>query len=79
LNYICDSGILYESCNQPKDALACYVNATKGNAVVSETLIKTTLNVPASAISNMNPNLGQRIKFLQTHLCNAPMPSITSK
>lgn len=71
-------GILYESCNQPKDALACYVNATKGSAV-SESLMKTTLNVPASAISNMNPNLSQRIKFLQTHLCNAPMPSITSK
>lgn len=71
-------GILYESCNQPKDALACYVNATKGSAV-SENLMKTTLSVPAAAISNMNPNLGQRIKFLQTHLCNAPMPSITSK
>jgi len=71
-------GILYESCNQPKDALACYVNATKGSTV-NESLMKTTLNVPASAISNMNPNLGQRIKFLQTHLCNAPMPSITSK
>ncbi|XP_050440463.1 lysine-specific demethylase 6A isoform X3 [Adelges cooleyi] len=68
-------GILYESCNQPKDALACYVNATKGSTV-NESLMKTTINVP---VSTMNPNLGQRIKFLQTHLCNAPMPSITSK
>lgn len=69
-------GILYESCNQPKDALACYVNATKGGNVTNDSLMKTSISVPAS---NMNPNLGQRIKFLQTHLCNAPMPSITSK
>jgi len=27
----------------------------------------------------MNPNLGQRIKFLQSHLASAPMPSVTSK
>lgn len=26
-----DLGILYESCNQPKDALTCYLNAAKIN------------------------------------------------
>ncbi len=26
-----DLGILYESCNQPKDALTCYRNASKTN------------------------------------------------
>jgi histone demethylase len=26
-----DLGILYENCNQPKDALTCYINAKKNN------------------------------------------------
>ena len=26
-----DLGVLYESCNQPKDALTCFINASKTN------------------------------------------------
>ena len=26
-----DLGVLYESCNQPNDALSCFVNASKHN------------------------------------------------
>ena len=26
-----DLGVLYESCNQPNDALTCYINASKNN------------------------------------------------
>ncbi|PNF25614.1 hypothetical protein B7P43_G03832 [Cryptotermes secundus] len=87
-------GILYESCNQPRDAYACYVNATRGgssspggpvspnnNSVNSNggaTLVATS--TPGGRVpGGMNPNLGHRIKFLQSHLANPPMPSITSK
>lgn len=28
-------GILYESCNQPRDAYACYLNATRNKDSVS--------------------------------------------
>ncbi|CAB0012703.1 unnamed protein product [Nesidiocoris tenuis] len=73
-------GILYESCNQPKDAYACYVNATR---VVGENNNNSDSEkeggiTPRLSV-HMNPNLAQRIQFLQTHLGNAPMPSITSK
>jgi hypothetical protein len=90
----CGSGILYESCNQPRDAYACYVNATRGgssspggpvspnnNSVNSNggaTLVATS--TPGGRVpGGMNPNLGHRIKFLQSHLANPPMPSVTSK
>jgi hypothetical protein len=90
----CGSGILYESCNQPRDAYACYVNATRGgslspggpvspnnNSVNSNggaTLVAAT--TPGGRVpGGMNPNLEQRIKFLQSHLANSPMPSVTSK
>ncbi|XP_054265858.1 histone demethylase UTY-like isoform X2 [Macrosteles quadrilineatus] len=69
-------GILYESCNQPRDAYACYVNATRGGDSVNNNVPSVS---PRTAHLPMNPNLSQRIKFLQTHLGNAPMPSITSK
>ncbi|KAL1121992.1 hypothetical protein AAG570_003400, partial [Ranatra chinensis] len=79
-------GILYESCNQPKDAYACYVNATRGgesnnnnNNNNNNNLSGVTQVTPRVPVSGMNPNLTQRIQFLQTHLGNAPMPSITSK
>lgn len=94
LLWSCDSGILYESCNQPRDAYACYVNATRGgslspggpvspnnNSVNSNggaTLVVTS--TPGGRVpGGMNPNLEQRIKFLQSHLANPPMPSVTSK
>lgn len=63
-------GILYESCSQPRDAYACYLNATR-NKIESETTITTGGLKPQSLV--------QRIKFLQTQLAQAPMPSITSK
>lgn len=82
---------MYESCNQPRDAYACYVNATRGsennnnsnnNNNISSTRDVTHVQISSHKLSSgsgMNPNLSQRIKFLQTHLGNAPMPSITSK
>ncbi len=30
-----DLGILYESCNQPKDALTCYINASNNSKSMS--------------------------------------------
>lgn len=85
-------GILYESCNQPTDAFACYVNATRGSggnsgSPISPNNTSSTINnnlaslttSPSRAPGGMNPNLSQRIKFLQSHLASAPMPSITSK
>lgn len=85
------TGILYESCNQPRDAYACYVNASRGaesgnnnnNVTVANANTNTATQVTprstGAGTGGMNPNLSQRIKFLQTHLGNAPMPSITSK
>ena len=59
-------GILYETSNQPRDALACYVNAARGSA--SKNHVKST-----------SPNLLQRIKFLQQQLEGAPAPGQFSK
>ncbi|XP_076662131.1 utx histone demethylase isoform X2 [Halictus rubicundus] len=74
-------GILYESVSQPKDALACYVNASRGNnntpnctgSLASLGGAKSGGNTP------MNPSLQQRINFLQSHLSQAPMPSVAAK
>ncbi|XP_023289806.1 lysine-specific demethylase 6A isoform X2 [Orussus abietinus] len=74
-------GILYESVSQPKDALACYVNASRGNnntpncagSLAGLSGAKSAGNCP------MNPSLQQRINFLQSHLSQAPMPSIATK
>lgn len=80
LSYII--GILYESCNQPKDAYACYVNATRvgeNNNNNNEGERNSVTQITPRVSMHMNPNLAQRIQFLQTHLGNAPMPSITSK
>ncbi|XP_048265444.1 histone demethylase UTY isoform X1 [Bombus terrestris] len=73
-------GILYESVSQPKDALACYVNASRGNnntpnctgSLAGLGGAKSGGNTP------MNPSLQQRINFLQSHLSQAPMPSVTT-
>ena len=74
-------GILYESCNQPKDAYACYVNATRVGETNNNNEGERTsaIQITPRVSMHMNPNLSQRIQFLQTHLGNAPMPSITSK
>ncbi|KAL9923748.1 lysine-specific demethylase 6A isoform X1 [Glossina fuscipes] len=61
-------GILYETCGQPRDAFACYLNA-----------IKTTGKKQHREKQDINKVLLQRIKFLDTQLTQAPMPSITSR
>lgn len=78
-------GILYESCSQPRDAFACYLNATKGESgnskeVQSVSITSSTSLKNCVTTSGGKPqSLSQRIKFLQQHLSQAPMPSITSK
>ncbi|XP_015609796.1 histone demethylase UTY isoform X3 [Cephus cinctus] len=74
-------GILYESVSQPKDALACYVNASRGNNNTPSCTGSLTGLGGAKSGGNapMNPSLQQRINFLQSHLSQAPMPSIATK
>lgn len=78
-------GILYESCGQPRDAFACYLNATKGDNSNSKEIQNVSITSSSSlkncvTTSGGKPqSLTQRIKFLQQHLSQAPMPSITSK
>ena len=47
------SGILYESCNQPRDALTCYLNASRSGAP-NRTDTDTAVN----------PNLGELVVLL---------------
>ncbi|XP_019874953.2 lysine-specific demethylase 6A isoform X2 [Aethina tumida] len=72
-------GILYENSLQARDAYACYLNSSRGFKGSSDETFPTKL--PRINLSNvgMNPHLTQRINFLQTHLANAPMPSVTSQ
>ncbi|XP_011303996.1 histone demethylase UTY isoform X2 [Fopius arisanus] len=74
-------GILYESVSQPKDALACYVNASRGNnnTPCSTSPLAGLGGAKSSGNAPMNPSLQQRINFLQSHLSQAPMPSIAAK
>ncbi|XP_058984217.1 lysine-specific demethylase 6A isoform X1 [Musca domestica] len=67
-------GILYESCNQPKDAFACYLNASK-----TSTRDVQIIKPNSSDKFNVSKCLEQRIRFLNSQLLQAPMPSITSK
>jgi hypothetical protein len=59
-------GILYETSNQPRDGLACYVNAARGSASKNH----------GKAV---HPNLLQRTKFLQQQLEGAPTPTSFNK
>lgn len=85
-------GTLYESCSQPRDAFACYLNATKPSdckevqnlsiSSSSQTISSNTQSLRDTTITTTGSkpqSLTQRIKFLQSHLAQAPMPSITSK
>lgn len=88
-------GILYESCSQPRDAFACYMNATRitksGNSSSSGSSNREESNSSQATTSSVvvtgstgqplkkATNLQARIKFLQSQLSHAPMPSITSK
>lgn len=76
-------GILYESCAQARDAYACYANSVRG---ISDTPVESYIPSRVGAQSKpqlpsmgMNPHLTQRIHYLQSHLSNAPMPSVTSQ
>lgn len=73
-------GILYESCGQARDAYACYLNSQRGitnRSTSEEYIIQKSPRSPLPPIG-MNPNLTQRINFLQSNLANGPMPSITN-
>lgn len=73
-------GILYESCGQARDAYACYLNSNRGHSnrtTAEEYFPSKTPRVTLPSVG-MNPNLTQRINFLQSQLANAPMPSITT-
>ncbi|XP_017776460.1 PREDICTED: histone demethylase UTY isoform X4 [Nicrophorus vespilloides] len=74
-------GILYESCGQARDAYACYLNSNRGvgnrGTVEDNSIHPKSPRTPLPPVG-MNPNLTQRINFLQTHLSNGPMPSITN-
>lgn len=74
-------GILYESCGLARDAYACYLNSSRGlsnRGSIEEPYVPA--RAPRSPLPSMgmNPNLTQRINFLQTHLANGPMPSVTN-
>lgn len=73
-------GILYESCGQARDAYACYLNSNRGlsNRTSTEDYILSKTPRLTLPPVGMNPNLSQRINFLQSQLANAPMPSITT-
>ncbi|KRF81704.1 uncharacterized protein Dvir_GJ21917, isoform B [Drosophila virilis] len=74
-------GILYESCGQLRDAYACYLNAVKQ---ISKQKITTTQEgnkalLFTSSTNGLTKGIIQRVKFLETQLSHAPLPSITSK
>lgn len=50
-------GILYESCNQPRDAYACYLNATKNSDGQQSTVVSalTTASSAPAAANNSTP------------------------
>ncbi|GAB6020798.1 Lysine-specific demethylase 6A [Chamberlinius hualienensis] len=91
----CSIGVLYQQQNQPMDALQAYICAVqleKGHVaawtnlgILYETCnqlrdaLACYVNASYNKAALMNPNLTSRIKFLQSHLSNAPMPSIHSK
>lgn len=66
---------------QARDAYACYLNSQAGlkSKGIAEEPVTAKLPKLTSTAGGMNPHLTQRISFLQTHLANAPMPSVTSQ
>ncbi|ALC39189.1 Utx [Drosophila busckii] len=73
-------GILYESCGQLRDAYACYLNAIKriSNKKVI-TAQESKILYSKSGSNGLTKGLAQRVKFLESQLNLAPLPSITSK
>lgn len=82
-------GILYESCSQLKDALACYIHSVRaskekaagGGTSTSEPgpLKPWHISARPQNTESANSDISQRITFLQAQLAKTPMPSITSK
>lgn len=91
----CSIGVLYQQQNQPMDALQAYICAVqleKGHVaawtnlgILYETCnqlgdaLACYVNASRNKSALMNPSLTTRIKFLQTQLSNAPMPSLQAK
>ncbi|KAG5896522.1 hypothetical protein JTB14_020495 [Gonioctena quinquepunctata] len=73
-------GILYENSFQARDAYACYLNSSRGSSNKNPTNDHTAIiKLPKLNFPGLNPHLAQRIGFLQQHLSNAPLPSVTSQ
>lgn len=68
VGFVLRAGILYETSNQPRDALACYVNSARGSVAKNH-----------GKGAAVHPNLLQRTKFLQQQLQGAPTPTTFSK
>uniref|UniRef100_T1JK09 Uncharacterized protein n=1 Tax=Strigamia maritima TaxID=126957 RepID=T1JK09_STRMM len=91
----CSIGVLYQQQNQPMDALQAYICAVQLDkshiaAWTNLGILYETCNQPRDALAcyinasrskdaGVNPNLATRIKFLQTQIANAPMPSVSVK
>jgi lysine-specific demethylase 6A len=87
--------VLYQQQNQPMDALQAYICAVQLDkshtaawtnlGILYESCSQPRdacacyVNATRGSTKPMNPHLTQRIKFLQTHLSNAPMPSVSNK
>ncbi|XP_032584284.1 lysine-specific demethylase 6A isoform X3 [Drosophila mojavensis] len=74
-------GILYESCGQLRDAYACYLNAVKqiSNQKINSVNEGSKPILFTSSTNGLTKGILQRVKFLETQLSQAPLPSITSK
>ncbi|XP_030079040.1 lysine-specific demethylase 6A isoform X2 [Drosophila hydei] len=74
-------GILYESCGQLRDAYACYLNAVKqiSNQKINIAREGSKPILFTSSTNGLTKGILQRVKFLETQLNQAPLPSITSK
>lgn len=48
-------GILYESCNQPRDAYACYLNATKNSDGQQSTVVSALTTASSAPAANSTP------------------------
>ncbi|XP_060660433.1 lysine-specific demethylase 6A isoform X1 [Drosophila nasuta] len=74
-------GILYESCGQLRDAYACYSNAIKriANKKIGNAQEGNKTLYAKSSTNGLTKGLAQRVKFLESQLSQAPLPSITSK
>ncbi|XP_059483249.1 lysine-specific demethylase 6A isoform X2 [Neocloeon triangulifer] len=91
----CSIGVLYQQQNQPMDALQAYICAVQLDkshtaawtnlGILYESCSQPRdacacyVNATRGSSKPMNPHLTQRIKFLQNHLSNAPMPSVSNK